>query len=758
MKEFFITSILLFSVSLCFSQIKIITLKMGKTYDQKLLKGEIHKYRIKLREGEVCNMVVTQMGVDVVVDLSGPDLKKILSVDTPNGNEGPENIEFFADEDGYYNIDIYPLSEFPGMTAFEKELAIEKNQGNYKIDSISIFSKEVYQKRHAKMRSFINGLNLGFENISADNLPLNWNLIKDGQDFSLDSKIKYSGNFSLSMESKVQTLAGGFYDSIPVVFEGVEIEIRAFIKTQNVSDGFAGMFIKFFDNEYSAIENQNDIVKIYEDKDWTQYSVFANLPADARNMNIEFILTGTGKMWVDDIQLFVDGKELSHVEYKPREYIADKDHEFDKSSQIPGFVLNETIVDNLAELGKVWGFLKYYHPAIAQGNYNWDYELFRIMPSITACKDKQECNNVLSDWVSGLKDVKVEAAATESGGEIKLRPDLSWINDSALGNKLASQLISIKDTRRSIDNYYITTEPGVGNPNFKNESKYADMKFPDAGFRILALFRYWNIIQYYFSNKHLTGENWNDVLKEYIPEFVNTSDELEYKLALLSLIGRVHDSHASISGEDKTLINYRGVNIAPVKIRFIEDKAVVISYLEPVLGEETGLKIGDIIESVNNIPVSGIVNERLPLTPASNYPTQLRNIAFNLLRTNDSLLTIEYSRDNSRAVTQIKCLSLKEVKGFKNPSEPDSCFRLISPDISYIYPGTIQSKYLPEIMPEILKTKGLIIDLRCYPSDFIVFTLGSYLLPNPTDFVKFSIGSVTSPGLFTMTDNLKVGI
>ena len=56
-----------------------------------------------------------------------------------------------------------------------------------------------------------------------------------------------------------------------------------------------------------------------------------------------------------------------------------------------------------------------------------------------------------------------------------------------------------------------------------------------------------------------------------------------------------------------------------------------------------------------------------------------------------------------------------------------------------------------------LKTKGMIVDLRCYPSEFIVFTLSKYLMPQKTEFVKFSIGDITTPGLFTLTKPLSDG-
>ncbi|UZF07411.1 hypothetical protein D9O39_02430 [Riemerella anatipestifer] len=30
-----------------------------------------------------------------------------------------------------------------------------------------------------------------------------------------------------------------------------------------------------------------------------------------------------------------------------------------------------TRIEKLATTSKVWGFLKYYHPQVAKGNYNW---------------------------------------------------------------------------------------------------------------------------------------------------------------------------------------------------------------------------------------------------------------------------------------------------------------------------------------------------------------------------------------------------
>lgn len=420
-------------------------------------------------------------------------------------------------------------------------------------------------------------------------------------------------------------------------------------------------------------------------------------------------------------------------------------------------VISSSKIKDLAILGKVWGFLKYYHPAVAKGDYDWDEELIKVLPEILAAENQSERNNSLSKWVVRAGNVIVEKSQKVGKCEVKIYPDLAWIDSAILGSNLTLQLTEIKNAGRTGSNYYVSLVPGIGNPVFTNEKPYEAMKYPDAGFRLLSLYRYWNIIQYYFPYKNLIEENWNEVLPEFIPKFLEASNELEYKLVVLSLIARVHDTHANIWGKDSTLRQYRGMKYVPVEITFVENKAVVTGYTNQILGVQSGLMNGDVITSINYKPTEVIVEEALPFTPASNYPTQLRDIARNLLRTNDSLLTIVFDQGDSKLLRQIRCYGSDELNFYKKYDKKDTCFRMINQEIAYIYPGSIKSEYLPEIMEETFLAKGLIIDLRCYPSDFIVYKLCDFLLPERIAFSKFSVGSIISPGLFTMTDPIKGG-
>lgn len=657
-----------------------------------------------------------------------------------------------------FNLHLRQFNNKINSTSYQKLKKITSpfNKTKMKQTILTILSLLISITCFCQATKDTSKFNFDFEKVN-NNLPINWECF-GSKDYtlSIDTIIKKTGKNSAAIEYNGTALDfRAWAYTIPASYEGKKITLSGFIKTENVSDGWAGLWMRI-DPKIAFDNMQKRGIK--GTTDWQKYEITLELnPLKTKQIVVGGLIAGKGKMWIDDLHVSIDGKDIK--ELKPiikKESEANKDKEFDSGSKISLVNLTEAKTEDLVILGKVWGFLKYYHPGIAKGNNNWDYELFRILPKILAANDQLERNNVLLSWVTSFGNVET-GKEKKNKNEVKIYPDLTWMNNSILGNELTLQLNSIKNAKRYGTNYYVELVDGVGNPEFTNENPYSSMKYPDTGFRLLSLYRYWNIIQYYYPYKNLIEENWNDVLKEFVPKIITVSNELEYKQTVLSLIARIHDTHANIWGQDEALKNYRGLNYAPFEITFIENKAVVTDYYDKVLGEKSGLNIGDVIEAINDRSVDEIIKEKLPFTPASNYPTQLREISENLLRTNDSSLVISFSKGDIKLTKEIECFAGDVMNIYGKYQRKDTCFRMINSDISYIYPGTIKDEDLPKIMPEVLKTKGLIIDFRCYPSDFIVFSLSKYLLPAKISFVKFSNGSMSLPGLFTMTDELEVG-
>ena len=119
----------------------------------------------------------------------------------------------------------------------------------------------------------------------------------------------------------------------------------------------------------------------------------------------------------------------------------------------------------------------------------------------------------------------------------------------------------------------MTSVPQVGNTACENEKPYDAMFLPDEAHRLLALFRYWNVIEYFFPYKYTIGRDWNDVLVEFIPRFIAANDELEYHLTVLELATRIHDAHAAAGS--LTLHKHFGALFLPVRLQYIDGETVV---------------------------------------------------------------------------------------------------------------------------------------------------------------------------------------
>jgi C-terminal processing protease CtpA/Prc len=442
---------------------------------------------------------------------------------------------------------------------------------------------------------------------------------------------------------------------------------------------------------------------------------------------------------------------------------ATNDSSFAEGSHILLDHLTSLQIENLTNLGMLWGFLKYYHPAIAGGDFNWDASLFRILPEIISAKTKGGANAALEKWVDeiGKPDRCITCGLSKSDTLIQGMPDYGKLfTKENLGSALIEKLNFIKENRNQGDNYYVGMVDGVGNPNFEHENPYKNMIYPDAGYRLLSLFRYWNMIQYFYPYKYVIGEDWNEVLPEFIPKFVKAENATQYALACLEIIARIHDTHANIWSNNKELTAWFGKYAAPVRARFIEDKLVVTGFYSDSFSIQEKLKIGDVITMIHGEPVQKLVRGKLYLTPASNYETQLRDMPYyRLLRSQNDSLKLELIRGNQKISCVVRCLEIGQVNYYSelNLNPTDSSYKIINGNIGYIFPGRYHDRQLPEIKKLLANTKGIIIDMRTYPSEFMPFSFGAYIKPAPSPFVKFTIGDLNYPGLFRYSQPLSNG-
>lgn len=596
--------------------------------------------------------------------------------------------------------------------------------------------------------------NLDFE-MAKDGFPVGWQLFgSEEYTVSLDSTDVQRGSRSAMIAydgDKADFKAWSY--TIPANYDGQKIKLTGYMKTENV-EGSAGLWMRI--DPQVAFDNMQDRA-VTGTTGWKQYEIELDLnPNKATQIVLGGLLVGKGKIWLDNLRVTIDGADLKDA--KPKELLpAAKDTAFNSGSEINFPELDAQLITDLEILGKVWGFLKYYHPAIARGAYNWDYELFRMLPAYLENEGAAARDQLLLDWIKQLGEVPECKDCTETAENAFLKPDLAWITAGDLSQALQEQLLHIQKNRNQGDHYYLSPAPYVGNPRFENEAGYQNMPYPDTGFRLLALYRYWNMIQYFFPYKHQIDKPWNEQLRAYLPKFLEAEDELAYELAAVQLIGDVQDTHANLWGGNNAINEWKGKYYAPVHVRFVENQLAVTDYYNPELKEKVGLEIGDVITRINGEEVGDIVERLGPFYPASNQPTRLRDISADLLRANDREIEISYVRDQEEMTTKLSLYeadSLNIYRWYRRDNEKS--YKMLDDNIGYITLKSIKQEDIEPIKETFKDTKGIIIDIRNYPSTFVPFLLGSYFVSDTTAFVKFTSFNLNNPGEFTFGENLDI--
>ena len=401
--------------------------------------------------------------------------------------------------------------------------------------------------------------------------------------------------------------------------------------------------------------------------------------------------------------------------------------------------------ENLASLAKVWGFLKYYHPNVAKGNFNWDEQLIQMIPKVEQAQNKDDLSRIYLEWIAALGVVKECKSCKETSKERSFDKnfDLSWINNSIIfTNELSHKLKYIEENRFRGENYYVT-KSSVGNIKVRNEINYTDFDYPDQNHRLLSLFRYWNTVEYFFPYKYLTGQNWDSVLIEMIPKFKNANDALEYQLLMQETVVKLDDTHASFYSDKN--FDFFGRKYIPAFINVIEDKVVVAGFYNDSLAKLNDIKKGDIIEEVDGKSALEIMSERKKYVNGSNNNTKAKNYDYFIFNGSTDSVKVKIRRDNLIFVKTIKRYSGIDFqpKGLYNKEK----FNVDQNNIAYINVDNLEMKDQNIIMQKINKTKGLIIDFRNYP-DFMPYLIARRLIKEDKEYARLIEPDLTFPGKF----------
>ena len=106
-------------------------------------------------------------------------------------------------------------------------------------------------------------------------------------------------------------------------------------------------------------------------------------------------------------------------------------------------------VDRLFYVGKIWGFLKYYHPLVAKGSYNWDEKLQSIIEKTAKYQTYSEFSDYISKWIYYMGQVPPCTSCNNVNQENHFLKnfDLSWTQDRRFSEEFRKTFKNIERNR-----------------------------------------------------------------------------------------------------------------------------------------------------------------------------------------------------------------------------------------------------------------------------------------------------------------------
>jgi CHAT domain-containing protein/Tfp pilus assembly protein PilF len=126
-------------------------LELGKPIKRELESGHRHTYRIGLGTDQFLKITVEQQGIDVVVDVLGPDGKQILEFDSERRLQGQEEVLLAPEVAGEYRLTVQP--KHMGAPDGSYDIRIEELRTATEIDRALYEARQLYAESLTLVRA-----------------------------------------------------------------------------------------------------------------------------------------------------------------------------------------------------------------------------------------------------------------------------------------------------------------------------------------------------------------------------------------------------------------------------------------------------------------------------------------------------------------------------------------------------------------------------------------------------------------------------
>lgn len=256
--------------------------------------------------------------------------------------------------------------------------------------------------------------------------------------------------------------------------------------------------------------------------------------------------------------------------------------------------------------------------------------------------------------------------------------------------------------------------PSVVSPLSQKDKPYADMEFPTVEYRLLSLFRFWNVINYFFPYKKHIDDPWETVLPRYIPKFEANKDAADYQMTVREMVAEIRDSHGGT--RNANLSQDRIGRFQPaIFVGYVAEKSVVTR----VMDDKLPIKVGDVVLSIDGEPVEKRREEIARYIASSTPQWLMRLVHFRLLfGAKDSVvnLRVQGADKQVREVALPRSQSIMDPKLAALLQRATPIIQVLPSGFGYVDLARLPAGDVDKMFDTIKNTPAVIFDMRGYPN------------------------------------------
>ena len=679
-------------------------LVLNSPIERELSSGQTHAYGVELKANQIVRVIVEQKGVDVVLSIIGPDGARLFDVDSPNGSAGDEPATFAAKQGGLYRIEIRPL---------------EKNAptGRYSIRLDKFLTEAEYATEHlAALGRLWGAIKYFHPYLAYKNIDWDGTLVKT---IPQVKAARTSNEYRQAISSFLQVLD----DPVTRVLEAQAAGDESASNSAGNKPASAATYYRTVDGYVVIVASDWVKALVNEDPDFDKepQMVMEILKAKgavldcrysdvaASSFYLEFYLNRLLPQIVQGNVVLGTQRYRVHNGYPPQRGSTSGEYSSSFVTEAPGALPGQAEIRK--PLAMVIDEKTPKLIPLLSGLQGWGARVIQV-----GARDSE--SSIKTDQMILGDGVTVRVRATEfvhPNGESTFQPDVQ-VPASASDERVVSTAIAALNV--SANDKTATASPSSPPLTMKTsrDDPYASMTFPSEEYRLLALFRFWNIINYFYPYRELTDKPWNMVLTDFIPRFLENKNQLEYEMTVAEMVARLQDTHGFV-GPLKSLDAQLGGFAPPLSLRVASGKLTVANLLDPSAAQTAGVKIGDVILTVDGEPIARRVAYLSMFRSLSNtasaysfvYPTALRG-AKNI----SAKLRVEGADGQVREVEMPRTLEFYRV--IFPPPRQTPIYAVLPNGYGYIDLARLPQAEAQKAMDLVLNTSGLIFDMRGYPN------------------------------------------